>query len=234
MKELNELQASHLPPTPCSDEKSATPPPDAETRKTLVSIFHDESIFNTNEGQTWMWAAEGQPIIQPKTRGSGIMVSDFIDEHCGYLRLSDEEHSLAKASDPEFPKEARVRLEYGADRDGYWNSDRFMENIKNATRIAEFKYPAHQYTIAWHFDQSSCHKAYTEDALNPRVMNVNPGGHQPVMQDTVWAGAVQKFVDENGVPKGMKRVLQEREIHRRRNWWGRSGHGLTTFLKVLL
>ena len=64
LKEFNELQASHLPP-----------PPDAETRKTLVSIFHDESIFNRNEGQTWMGAAKGQPIIQPKTRSSGIMVS---------------------------------------------------------------------------------------------------------------------------------------------------------------
>ena len=90
-----------------------------------------------------------------------------------------------------------------------------MEQIgrANAAKIAEFKYPAHQYTIAWHFDQSSCHKAYTEDALNPRVMNVNPGGQQPVMRDTVWAGAVQKLVDENGVPKGMKRVLQERGIN---------------------
>ena len=132
LKELNELQASHLPPPPCSD---------AETRKTLVSIFHDESIFNTNEGQTWMWAAEGQPIIQPKTRGSGIMVSDFIDDHSGYLRLSDEEHSLAKTNDPEFPKEARVLLDYGADWEGYWNSDRFMENIKNA--VAEFKSSVH-------------------------------------------------------------------------------------------
>ena len=88
-----------------------------------------------------------------------------------------------------------------------------MENIKNAAKIAEFKYPVHQYTIAWHFDQSSCHKAYAADALNPRVMNVNPGGQQPVMRDTVWAGAVQKLVDENGVPKGMKRVLQERGIN---------------------
>ena len=84
-----------------------------------------------------MWAAEGQPIIQPKSRGSGIMVSDFIDEYSGYLRLSDEEHSLAKASDSEFPKEARVLLEYGADWECYWNSDRFMENIKNAAKIAE-------------------------------------------------------------------------------------------------
>ena len=65
-----------------------------------------------------MWAAEGQPIIQPKTRDSEIMVSVFIDEHSGYLRLSDEEHSLAKASDPKLPKESRVPLEYGADREG--------------------------------------------------------------------------------------------------------------------
>ena len=213
LKELSELQASHLPPPPCSDERAATPPPDAETRKTLVSIFHDESICNTNEGQTWMWAAEDQPIIQPKTKGSGIMVSDFIDEHSGYLRLSDEEHSLAKAGNPDFPKEARVLLEYGADREGYWNSDRFMANIENAAQIVEFKYPAHRYTIVWHFDQSSCHKAYAEDALNSQVMNVNPGGQQPVMRDTVWAGAVQKLVNEDGVPKGMKRVLQERGIN---------------------
>ena len=37
-----------------------------------------------------------------------------------------------------------------------------MENINNAAKMAEFKYPAHQYTVAWHFDQSSCHKAYAE------------------------------------------------------------------------
>ena len=35
-------------------------------------------------------------------------------------------------------------------------------------------------------------------------MNVRPGGAQPCMHDTVWAGKAQKIVDENGVPKGMK------------------------------
>ena len=124
LKELSELQATHLPPPPSSDERAATPPPDAETRKTLVSIFHDESIFNTNEGQTWMWVTEDQPILQSKTKGSGIMVRDFIDEHNGYLKLSDAEQSAAKRRDPHFPKEARALLEYGADREGYWNSDK--------------------------------------------------------------------------------------------------------------
>ena len=35
----------------------------------------------------------------------------------------------------------------------------------------------------------------------------------PKVMDTVWAGAVQKLVDENGVPKGMKRVLLERRLN---------------------
>ena len=43
-------------------------------------------------------------------------------------------------------------------------------------------------------------------------MNVGPGGKQPVMYDTVWNGQVQKLVDEDGVPKGMRKILQEREV----------------------
>ena len=65
-----------MPPPP-SDERAATPPPDAEK---LVLLYHDKSIFNMNEGQTWMWAMEDAPILQPKTKSSGIMVSDFVDQ----------------------------------------------------------------------------------------------------------------------------------------------------------
>ena len=31
---------------------------DNEEKKTLVVLYHDESIYNTNEGQTWMWAED--------------------------------------------------------------------------------------------------------------------------------------------------------------------------------
>ena len=34
-----------------------------------------------------MWGEDERPVILPKTRDSGIMVSNFIDEHNGYLRL---------------------------------------------------------------------------------------------------------------------------------------------------
>ena len=34
--------------------------------------------------------------MKPKSRGAGIMVSDFIDEHNGFLAFSDEEYERAK------------------------------------------------------------------------------------------------------------------------------------------
>ena len=36
-----------------------------------------------------------------------------------------------------------------------------------------------------------------------------PGGEQAVMHDTVWTGKPQKLVDSAGVPKSMKRILEE-------------------------
>ena len=45
-------------------------------------------------------------------------------------------------------------------------------------------------------------------------MNVNPGGVQPLMRDTVWAGRVQRMVFNIGnVAKGMRKVLEERGIN---------------------
>ena len=45
-------------------------------------------------------------------------------------------------------------------------------------------------------------------------MNVNPGGKQPRMHDTVKPnGNLQTMVDEHGVPKGLRRVLEERGVN---------------------
>ena len=43
-------------------------------------------------------------------------------------------------------------------------------------------------------------------------MNVRPGGAQPKMRDTVWAGMVQKMTLADETPKGSKLVLEERGI----------------------
>ena len=88
-----------------------------------------------------------------------------------------------------------------------------MKDVKDAGRIADFIYPSASHTIVWIFDQSSCHRAFSDDALNVRRMNVRPGGAQPAMRDTVWGRRVQRMVMDDGTPKGMRMVLEERGIN---------------------
>lgn len=74
LKTLGELRASHRPPPLCSDEPPRIRQEDDKEKEELVVIDYDESIFNTNEGQTWMRGEDDRPAIHPKTKGSGIMV----------------------------------------------------------------------------------------------------------------------------------------------------------------
>ena len=68
-------------------------------------------------------------------------------------------------------------MEYGENKGGYWNSDKFLAQIKDAAKIVDVKYPREKrYKVAWIFDNSSCHGAYADDALNVYKMNAKPGG----------------------------------------------------------
>ena len=56
-------------------------------------------------------AVKGEYMIMPKSKGSGIMVSDFIDIN-GYLSLSDEQFTRAKEQHPTIKQFARKTMEY--------------------------------------------------------------------------------------------------------------------------
>lgn len=120
--------------------------------------------------------------MKTKSKGAGIMVSDFIDEHCGFLALSDAEYEAAKKSNPSIKPYAREFLEYGEGREGYWNRDKFISQMKRAIQITEVKYPKDEgWRHVWVFDHSSCHAAMADDALDMNHMNVKPGGKQRIM-----------------------------------------------------
>ena len=161
--------------------------------------------------------SEGRENDETKKQGAGIMVSDFIDEHNGFLALTDVEYKTAKASDPNIRKYAREFLEYGESKEGYWTRDKFIAQMQRAVKIAEIKYPKEDgWRHVWVFDHSSCHAAMANDALDVNKMNVKPGGQQRIMRDTTWNGKVWKmyFEDKDGkkVAKGMKMVLEERGV----------------------
>lgn len=121
---------------------------------------------------------KGTKDDKTKSKGAGIMVSDFIDEQ-GFLALTDEEYEEAKKSDPQISKYAREFLEYGESKEGYWNHDKFMLQMERAVNIAEFKYPKFSgWRHVWVFDHNSCHAAMADDALDVNHMNVKPGGQQ--------------------------------------------------------
>jgi len=46
--------------------------------KPIVLIVHDESTFNTNDGRSKIWIKDDHIPLRKKTRGKGIMVSDFL------------------------------------------------------------------------------------------------------------------------------------------------------------
>ena len=213
LRKLEILSSTHLPPPACEDGLTAVETGNPSATKFLVLIFHDESSFHANEGQSIMWAEEGRVPIRPKNQGRGLMVSDFVTEFYGLLQLSVEEYRTAAEADPSIRMCAREILKFGAGNEGYWNNSRFLKQMENAVKIADIKYPSDKYTKVCFFDQSSGHCAFKDDSLNVRRMNVGPGGAQPRMRDTVWNGKVQKMVLSNGQPKGMRLILQERGIN---------------------
>ena len=143
------------------------------------------------------------------------MVSDFIEERDGYFALTDEMFASVAEVDPTIKQSARVIFEHGKAKEGYWNSDLFLEQIKTAVKVAEAKYPPRVYKHVWVFDHSCGHRAYAPDALVVSRLNRKPGGKQPAMRETTWAGKPQKMVMEDATPKGAAMILEERGTYTR-------------------
>ena len=91
------------------------------------------------------------------------------------------------------------------------NNDLLLPPVEKAVDIFEKIHPEAKGIFL--FDNAPSHRKVATDALNVDKMNVHPGGKQPVMRDTVWEGLVQKLVGEDGVPKGMKVIQEERGVN---------------------
>lgn len=123
---------------PTDEARNALPSdleaPDPSVVEKTIVLFH-ESTFQANDDQPTIWAQPGTVVMCPKSKGSGIMVSDFIEERGGYLHLTDDEFERAKQADPTIRKYARQLLEYGEAREGYWTSEKFMKQIERQKKL---------------------------------------------------------------------------------------------------
>ena len=95
--------------------------------------------------------------------------------------LSSEECKLAT----HILRTSWVFLEDGGDKEGFWTGEKCIANVRDAAAIANF-IPAN--SIPYCGDLISCHRAYGEDALNARKMNVCLGEAQPRMREQLGPG----------------------------------------------
>ena len=95
MVEIGFLHPSEVPtPQAASAFPSSITLPTLEVREKTVVIFHDESTLQANEDQTKMWGKK-EHILRLKSKGSGIMVSDFVEEKMDIwhsLMMTSREH----------------------------------------------------------------------------------------------------------------------------------------------
>ena len=106
--------------------------------------------------------------LKQKGPGQGIMICDFIDEHEGFLKRSDEDFARYHQRDPSLKQSTWKQLVTGQGNEGYWTNDHFLENVKDAMKIAALKYPSTTYNIVFILDQSSNYCGFSEDSLNAK------------------------------------------------------------------
>ena len=93
--------------------------PRKHKRPILPTSMHEhwkgiqKRLCQANDDQSLQWGEKGTRMMKPKSKGAGIMVSDFIDEYNGFLALTDEQFEEAKKSNLSIKKYAREFLEYG-------------------------------------------------------------------------------------------------------------------------
>ncbi|RPA92227.1 hypothetical protein L873DRAFT_1847855 [Choiromyces venosus 120613-1] len=175
--------------------------------KPIVLVVHDESTFNANDGWSKIWIKDDHIPLKKKSRGKGIMVSDFLTPR-GQLRVPEGEHLNP---DPEYgtqdggpkrldPHLASCSIEYGGDT--WWDGDQLVDQVmKLAIPIFEVAFPGCQALFL--FDNATSHSTYTKDALRASAMNLRLGGGQAQLRPGInsLTREIQLMVMPDGSPK---------------------------------
>ena len=181
----------------------------------LVLVVQDESCFSGHEGRKTLWMRKDKTILRPKGQGRSIMVSEFLCECHGRMRLSDGQ----RLQYPDVPAEATMIIKPGKNADGYWDcEDLVMQTKDRAIPIFKILHP--DCDALFVFDNSSGHLAFAPDALIASRLNLNDGGvNCKPMRNGWFVGRngdriEQCMVTPDGKTKGLKAILTERNLWR--------------------
>lgn len=83
--------------------------------KEIILVTHDECIFYSNDGKWGVWAKSRELPLRKKGNSRSIIVSEFLTEECGRLKLNSQQ----RQQNSSIPEEAQVYLQPGKDREGF-------------------------------------------------------------------------------------------------------------------
>jgi hypothetical protein len=199
-----------------------------DDRRPIIVITHDECIFSSNDGPRFTWQGDGNSPLRPKTKGRGIMVSEFLlpFSRLNLATLSTEEQEDLVTRCGLAATEAVEIFEFGKNNQGYWDGADLLKQVREkALPIAEALYPG--YSLLFLFDNATSHSVYAPDALQVKNMAKGPGGKQAFLRDGWFEKdgvcyQQKMFEEQDGVrrQKGIQRVLLERGL------WPESGLNL--------
>lgn len=194
------------------DMQTCISPELADDESKIVLVTQDECSFQAHDGQRRIWQEKERKEIRPKGEGASIMVSAFLCQCHGLLRLSDD---LAELH-PETPVDSTVIIHPGVNKDGYFTNDDLAEQTKIMLKIFEVLHPGCTALVA--YDNSSNHHAMSKDALVANRVNLKDGGKNvPRFRDGWYLNdegvrTVQSMTAPGGLQKGIKSILEERGL----------------------
>ena len=103
----------------------------------IVMVVHDECCFSAHDGKDKVWALRGHEPIKKKGEGKSIMISEFLCECHGHLRITEDqarEKNVFIKLDGTVDKDklvARQTLHIGANDEGYWTNAHLAAQLKD-------------------------------------------------------------------------------------------------------
>ncbi|RIA91491.1 hypothetical protein C1645_692632, partial [Glomus cerebriforme] len=62
------------------------------SEKEVILVTHNECIFYSNNGKRDVWAKSGELPLRKKGNRRSIIVSEFLSEECGRLKLNPQQY----------------------------------------------------------------------------------------------------------------------------------------------
>lgn len=103
-------------------------------KKISVMVVHDECCFSSHDGRKYLWVEGDKGHIRKKGQGKSIMVSEFLYECHGHMRISLEQ-ATENGIDPgenNCNLIARFVIHPGQNDDGYWKNEDVARQLRDS------------------------------------------------------------------------------------------------------